>query len=70
MTFFEFIFAISAIILLFACYMAIGTLLVYYIEIPNRWLRIPAVIFWPMTLVVCLAIMPFMWVREIFNDKY
>ena len=70
MTLFEIILAIFVITSLFAGYMSIGALTVYYLKIPNRWLRIPAVIFWPMTLVVCFAIMPFMWMYEIFNEKY
>ena len=66
MTILEIIFAIFAIALLFACYMAIGTLLVEYIEIPNRWLRIPAAIFWPITLVFLAVILPFLWLHDLF----
>lgn len=66
MTIFLIIFVIFAIALLFAGYMAIGTAIVYYIEMSNRCLRIPAAIFWPITLMFMAIIFPFMWLRELF----
>lgn len=71
MTFLEIILIISIIALLFAGYMSIGALIVLYgAKIPNRWLRIAAVIFWPITLVFLAVISPFLWLHEIFNNEY
>ena len=67
MTTFEIIFAIFAIVLLFAGYMAIGTVIVYYLKMPNRWLRIPAAVFWPITLIFLAVISPFIWLHDLFN---
>lgn len=69
MTILEIIFVIFAIALLFAGYMAIGTMVVYYLEMPNRWLRIPAAIFWPITLIFLAIIYPFIWLYGLFNEN-
>lgn len=67
MTTLEILFAIFAIVLLFAGYMSIGALAVYYLKIPNRWLRVSAAILWPITLVFLAVISPFIWLHDIFN---
>lgn len=69
MTTLEIVFAIFAIALLFTSYMGIGALIVSYQKIPYRWLRISAVIFWPMTFIVCFVIKVFMGVHEVFKGE-
>jgi hypothetical protein len=64
----EIIFAIFAIALLFAGYMAIGIAIVHCLEMPNRWLRIPAAVFWPITLIFLAVIFPFICLYDLFNE--
>lgn len=69
MTTLEIVFVIFAIALLFAGYIALGTGIVYSLKIPNRWLRVSAVIFWPITLLFLAVTLPFMWLHDIFNSE-